>query len=158
MAYWLMKSEPDSFSIHDLVHSAEQTTRWDGVRNYQARNFLREMVLGDLAFFYHSNAKANTGIVGIVRVVKTAYPDPTAFDPQSDYFDAKSDAHHPRWFAVEVRLVERFERPLLLSELHLHANQLGDFKLLKKGNRLSVLPLSLAQWNYLNSLNSLSQK
>lgn len=151
MNYWLMKSEPNAFSIDDLANRPEQTEPWDGVRNYQARNFLRdEMKVGDLAFFYHSNC-AEPGIVGIIRIVREGYPDPTAFDPHSKYFDPKSDPANPRWFLVDVGYERHTERLIGLAELRGH-EALEEMPLLRKGNRLSVVPVTAQQWAYILDL------
>lgn len=144
MAYWLMKTEPDECSIDDVAEAPNQTIRWDGVRNYQARNFMRQMALGDQVFLYHSSC-ADIGIAGIVEVVKTAHPDPAQFDPESAYYDPKSTAEKPRWDAVDVRFVSKFDRVLSLAELR-NISALAEQPLLRKGNRLSVLPFSAAEW------------
>lgn len=138
--YWLMKSEPEVYSIADLQQQRE--TIWDGVRNYQARNFLRQMQSGDLAFFYHSNTNP-PGIVGLMRVVKTGIADPTQFEPKSKYYDSKSSPESPRWQTVVVEFVETFSTPILLSTLK---EQFSDEELLlvRPGNRLSVMPVSSA--------------
>ena len=152
MAYWLMKSEPDVFSIKHLELSPNQTEHWDGVRNYQARNYMRDdLKTGDLVFFYHSNCK-EPGIVGIAEVVREAYPDETAFDPGSKYFDPKSTQNNPRWFMVDVKFVRRLRRTISLQELKTHAVALPDFPLLNKGDRLSVMPLSEEEWEFILSL------
>jgi len=151
MNYWLMKSEPNAFSIEDLAAMPEQTEHWDGVRNYQARNMMRdEMKVGDRVFFYHSNCTP-PGIVGMMEVVREGYPDHTAFDPQSKYFDEKSDPAKPRWFMVDIRLVKKFERIIPLDELKTHP-QLEGMKLLQRGNRLSITPVSKAHWEYILKL------
>lgn len=150
MNYWLMKSEPDTFGIDDLARRPQQTEHWDGVRNYQARNYMREMALGDQIFFYHSNCEV-PGIVGIAEVVRTAYPDFTSWNPESKYFDPKSTQDNPRWFMVDVRLVRKLDRILSLSELKTYPS-LEDMPLLRKGSRLSVLPVTAAQWSYMLSL------
>lgn len=150
MAHWLMKSEPEEFSIDDLAARGREP--WTGVRNYQARNFLRDaMREGDGVFFYHSNCKV-PGIVGIARVASQAYPDPTQFDPQSDYFDPKSPPEAPRWQMVDIAFERRLPRTIRLDELRRHAAALGDFSLLARGNRLSVLPVTQAQWNAILAL------
>ena len=150
MAYWLMKSEPEEFSIDDLAERGQEP--WTGVRNYQARNFMRDgMTVGDSIFFYHSNTKV-PGIVGIATVATKAYADPTQFDPESDYFDPKSSPEKPRWEMVDVAFDRKFSRTLSLDELRNHAEALGDFPLLARGNRLSVLPVSEAQWNTILAL------
>lgn len=146
MNYWLMKSEPKEFSIDDLVR--KKTEPWDGVRNYQARNMMRDqMQLGDQAFFYHSNCK-EPGIVGIMEIVKTGYPDPTAYDPKDAHYDPKSDPDKPRWYLVEVGFVEKLPRIITLSELKQQA-ALSDMPLVRKGNRLSVMPVTAEQWRYI---------
>jgi predicted RNA-binding protein with PUA-like domain len=154
MNYWLMKSEPESFSIDHLSRAPRKTTCWDGVRNYQARNMLRdEMKRGDLAFFYHSNCEV-PGIVGVVEIVTEGYPDHTAFDPEDHHFDPQSDPDNPRWFMVDVKLVRKFSRVISLRELKEHAgNKLSGFRLLAKGNRLSVMPVSAAHWKFVNSIS-----
>lgn len=139
-----MKSEPDTFSVDDLASAPKQTEHWDGVRNYQARNFMRAMKRGDNAFFYHSNC-AEPGIVGIVKVVREAYPDFTAVDPKSPYFDPKSSASNPRWDMVDVRLVRRLKRLVSLSELK-RQRALRTLPLVQRGNRLSIMPVTAAQW------------
>lgn len=150
--YWLMKSEPEEFSIDDLARVGQEP--WSGVRNYQARNYMwQQMQPGDGIFFYHSNC-AQPGIVGIARVAGAPYPDPTQFDPESDYWDPKSTPDAPRWWLVDVGFERRLHRPLPLDELKMHAEALGDFALLRRGNRLSVLPVSAAQWQYLLSLEN----
>jgi predicted RNA-binding protein with PUA-like domain len=151
MAYWLMKSEPGEFSIDDLAKRPGKREAWDGVRNYQARNMMRdEMREGDSIFFYHSNCE-RPAIVGIAKVASKAYPDPTAFDPQDKHFDAKSDPVNPRWYLVEVKLVRRLKRPISLAELKTH-EPLARMPLLKRGNRLSVMPVTQAQWDYVLGL------
>lgn len=154
MKYWLMKSEPESFSIDDLARAPRKTTCWDGVRNYQARNMLRdEMKRGDLAFFYHSNCE-EPGVAGIVDIVREGYPDHTAFDPEDHHFDPKSDPDNPRWYMVDVKLVEKLPRVVSLRELKNYASkELADFRLLAKGNRLSVMPVTASQWKFVKSLS-----
>jgi len=145
MAYWLMKSEPTTFSITALQSAPKQTTHWEGVRNYQARNLMRDdMRQGDLAFFYHSNCDI-PGIVGIVKITREAYPDDSAYDPNSHYYDPKSTPENPRWFMVDITLVEIFDRIIPLSDLKQN-EKLKDWALLRKGNRLSVLPVSDEEW------------
>ena len=152
MRYWLLKSEPASFSFADLTAAPEQLTSWEGVRNYQARNFLRDSLrLGDRAFFYHSGT-ANPAIAGIVEVVREGYPDGSAFDPASPYYDPASSRDRPRWYRVDVRLVRPLRRPISLAELKRHREMLADFALLGRGNRLSVLPVPAAQWEFLLAL------
>jgi len=146
MNYWLMKSEPAEFSINDLAAQSNQTDHWDGVRNYQVRNMMRDqMQVGDQAFFYHSNAKP-PGVAGIVEIVRAGYPDHTAFDPNDPHYDPKSDPDNPRWFMVDVRLVRTMARLIPLNELKANP-ALADMPLVKKGNRLSVMPVSEAQWH-----------
>lgn len=153
MNHWLMKSEPETFGIDDLAKAKRKTTHWDGVRNYQARNFMRDgMQRGDLAFFYHSNCD-EPGIYGIVEIVKTGYPDHTAFDPKDAHYDAQSDPDNPRWYMVDVRLQRKLERPVTLATLREHADDaLRGMLLLKRGNRLSVTPVSAAHWKFILSL------
>jgi predicted RNA-binding protein with PUA-like domain len=152
VTYWLIKSEPDAFSIDDLENAPNGTEHWDGIRNYQARNFMRdEMQVGDLGFFYHSNCK-EPGIVGICEVVSEAYPDHTAFDPNEKYFDAKSDPENPRWLMVDVRFKRKTRRLISLQELKGHAEKLEEFALVRRGNRLSIMPVSEAHWNFILSL------
>ncbi|MFW6093220.1 MAG: EVE domain-containing protein [Pseudomonadota bacterium] len=145
MAYWLMKSEPDEFSIDDLYRRPGRTEPWDGVRNYQARNFMRDgMKKDDLVFFYHSNC-ATPGIVGIARVVREAYPDHTAFDPDDKHFDPKSEPENPRWMMVDVQYERKLRRTIGLGELKANP-RLEAMPLVRKGNRLSVMPVSEAEW------------
>ncbi|MCW8957234.1 MAG: EVE domain-containing protein [Gammaproteobacteria bacterium] len=152
MNYWLMKSEPDAFSIDDLKAMPGKTEHWDGIRNYQARNMMRdEMKKGDLIFFYHSNAKP-IGIVGIAKVMKEAYPDFTAFDPESRYFDPKSDPDKPRWFMVDIKFVRKLKRTITLDELKQHSDALCDMALLRKGNRLSIMPVTEPHWHFILAL------
>jgi predicted RNA-binding protein with PUA-like domain len=153
MAYWLMKSEPDTFSIDDLRSSPKKTTHWDGVRNFQARNFMRDaMQRGDEAFFYHSNCE-EPGIAGIVTIVKTGYPDHTAFDPSDKHYDAESEREAPRWYMVDVRFQRKLRRVITLAELRKHSNgALAGLALLKRGNRLSITPVSAAHWKFVLTL------
>lgn len=144
-AYWLMKSEPDVFGIDDLKTKPKKTEHWDGVRNYQARNFMKAMKRGDLIFFYHSNCKP-PGIVGIAEVVREAYPDFTAWHPESPYYDPKSTEDHPRWFMVDVKFKEKFKRLISLDELKT-LKGLSEMPLLRKGNRLSVMPVDAQSWD-----------
>ena len=145
MAYWLMKSEPDAFSIDDLERVG--TEPWDGIRNYQVRNMIRDqMKPGDRAFFYHSNTKV-PGIVGIMDIVSQPRADHTAFDPDEKYYDPKSDPDKPRWLLVDVRHVRDLKRIVTLAEMKRQAGSFGDFQLLAKGNRLSIMPVSEEQWN-----------
>lgn len=153
MNYWLLKSEPDVFGIDHLIKMPKKTEHWDGVRNYQARNFMRdEMQKGDLAFFYHSNCK-EPGIVGVVKVVREAYPDHTAFDPKSKYYDPKSDPAKPRWFMVDVKYDRRLKRSISLKELK-EQTALRDMKLLQRGNRLSVMPVEKKDWDHILKLET----
>jgi predicted RNA-binding protein with PUA-like domain len=149
--YWLMKSEPNCFSIDDLERVG--TEPWTGVRNYQARNFMRNgMRTGDGVLFYHSNCNP-PGITGVAAVACEAYPDPTQFDRGSHYFDPKATPEEPRWFNVDVRFERKFKRLIPLDEIRGHADDLGDeFALIKRGSRLSVMPVSAAQWSLLLSL------
>ncbi len=147
MHYWLMKSEPAEFSIDDLVRAAKNTTPWFGVRNYQARNFMRDqMQLGDLAFFYHSSCEV-PGIAGIVEIAKLAYPDATQFDRKSSYFDPKATRDNPRWFNVEIRLVKKTQL-VPLSKLRDYP-RLAGMQLLQRGNRLSITPVDPAEWKFI---------
>lgn len=149
MGYWLLKSEPQTFSLADLETAPNQTTPWEGVRNYQARNFLREgLRLSDQAFFYHSGT-AHPAVVGIVQVVREGYPDTTAWDPASPYHDPGSTPDHPRWHRVDVRFVRRLRREVTLAELKRYRDILGDFALLRPGSRLSVLPVTAEQWAFI---------
>jgi len=153
MQYWLMKTEPDVFGIDDLARAPRRTTGWEGVRNYQARNMLRDDFRhGDLAFFYHSSCEV-PGVAGIVKVVREAYPDPTQFDAKSEYYDAKSTRETPRWFAVDVQLEQRIEPVITLPELREHAaGALREMLILKRGNRLSVTPVTAAEWRCIVAL------
>jgi predicted RNA-binding protein with PUA-like domain len=153
MNHWLLKSEPDSFSVEDLAAKPKQTAAWDGVRNYQARNTLRDsMKKGDTAFFYYSSCDA-PGVAGVVSVVKEGYPDKTAFDPKDDHYDPDSDPEHPRWYVVDVKLVRKLKRIITLDELRRHAkDELSEMRLLQRGNRLSVTPVSKAEWDFVLSL------
>ena len=144
LKYWLMKSEPAEFSIDDLAAARGRKVAWFGVRNYQARNFMREMKLGDRAFFYHSSCP-EPGIAGIVEISKEAFPDATQFDRRSKYFDAKASAAAPRWFNVEVRLVEA-TRLVPLAELRADP-ALAKMRILQRGNRLSVTPVEPDEWS-----------
>ncbi len=150
MAYWLMKSEPDELSIEALARLGQ--TRWDGVRNYQARNFLRAMGVGDEFFFYHSSCP-QPGIAGIARITAAAYPDPTALDPQSPYFDTKASAEKNPWSAVDVSHVQTFKRVLELGYLK-QQTALAEMPLVHKGSRLSVMPVTAEQWAAIRGLAS----
>ena len=152
MNYWLIKSEPDAFSIDDLKNCPGKKDHWDGIRNYQARNFMRDdMKKGDQVLFYHSNCK-EPGIVGIAEIVSDAYPDHTAFDANEKYFDPKSDPENPRWLMVDVRYKRKTCRLIGLAELKSHAGELEDFALVRRGNRLSIMPVSKAHWDFILSL------
>jgi predicted RNA-binding protein with PUA-like domain len=147
--HWLMKSEPDTFSIDDL--KLRKREPWDGVRNYQARNFMRDgMRVGDKVFFYHSNC-AEPGIAGIAAVASEAYPDPGQFDPKSKYFDPSSSRDHPRWVLVEVKYVRKLKRVITLEELKAQP-ALVDMPLVRKGNRLSVMPVGAEDWEFILAL------
>lgn len=151
MNYWLMKSEPDVFGIDDLIARPEQTEPWDGVRNYQARNMMRdEMKIGDRIFFYHSNATPS-GIVGTMTVAREGYPDITAQDPESDYFDPKATSDNPRWFRIDVKFEYKFPRLIPLSELK-DMPELDGMLLLAKGSRLSITPVSKEHWGVICQL------
>lgn len=144
MQYWLMKSEPDVFSIHDLNARPGKTEHWDGVRNFQARNFMQAMRKGDLAFFYHSSCP-EPGVAGIVEVVREAYPDFTAWDPKSAYHDARSRPDKPVWYMVDVRYKRRLRRLVPLAELR-ENRLLAKMRLLARGNRLSIMPVTPTEW------------
>ncbi len=149
MNYWLIKSEPDDFSIDDLKNAPGKTTHWDGVRNYQARNFMRDgMSQGDLVFYYHSNCK-EPGIVGIAEIVSSAYPDHTAFDSNEKHFDPKSDPENPRWLMVDVRYKRNTKRLISLSEIKQNPEQLDGLALIRRGNRLSVMPVAKEHWDFI---------
>jgi len=151
--HWLMKTEPTTFSVEDLAAAPRRTTAWDGVRNYQARNMLRdEMQRGDQAFLYYSSCEV-PGIVAIMQIVKRGYPDPTAFDRKDHHYDPGSDPQNPRWFMVDVQLKRRLARTITLQQLRAHAQrELAGLTLLRPGNRLSVMPLSAAHWKFILSL------
>lgn len=148
-----MKTEPETFGLEHLAKASDRTTGWDGVRNYQARNMLRDdMKKGDLAFLYHSST-AEPGIVAIMKIVRAGYPDPTAFDRKHHHYDVDSDPQQPRWYMVDVRLVRRFRRIITLAELRAHQDaELRDMWLLRRGNRLSITPVDIAHWNFILSL------
>lgn len=151
MNYWLMKSEPSTYSIDDLYHKANHIDHWEGVRNYQARNFMRDnMKIHDKAFFYHSNCDV-PGIVGIMEIAKESHPDLTALDLHSKYFDPKSTRENPRWFMVSVRFLEKFKETIPLAALK-HYRELKDMVLLKPGNRLSVMPVTAKEWAFILTL------
>ena len=148
MNYWLFKTEPDAFSIDDLAARPEQTEHWDGIRNYQARNFLRDDVqVGDQVFVYHSSCK-QVGIVGIAEVVKAGYVDHTQFDPESHYYDPKSTQENPRWYMVDIKLKEKFPRLLSLKEIK-QMPEITELGLVKKGHRLSIMPVVESEWETL---------
>ena len=150
--HWLMKTEPEDFSIDDLARAG--TEPWTGVRNYQARNYMRSMQVGDGVLFYHSSTPV-PGIYGIAEVTSAAYPDPTQFDRKSKYFDEKTTREEPRWSLVDVGYVRTLRQVITLDTIRAHANKLGeDFALIRRGTRLSVLPVTAAQWKYLLSLES----
>ena len=145
MNYWLMKSEPDVFGIDHLKAMPDKTEHWDGVRNYQARNMMRDdMKKGDLVFFYHSNCKV-PGIVGIAEVVKESYPDFTSWNPESNYFDPKSTVDSPRWFMVDIKFKRQLKRTISLNELK-EMPGLEEMALVRRGNRLSIMPVSEQEW------------
>lgn len=150
MRYWLMKSEPSDVSIDDLGSMYQQTVTWYGVRNYQARNFMRDqMRVGDLVFFYHSSCK-EPGIAGIAEVSKLAYPDATQFDPGSKYFDPKATPQSPRWFNVDVRLVKK-TRLVSIKELRGYP-ELATLRILQKSNRLSITPVDPTEWDFISGI------
>jgi predicted RNA-binding protein with PUA-like domain len=153
MNYWLMKSEPDVFGIEDLAKNPRKTTHWDGVRNYQARNFMRDgMRVGDRAFFYHSNCE-EPGIAGIVKIVRAGYADHTAFDSRDKHFDRDSDPANPRWYMVDVQFERKLEQPIALAQLREHSSgALKGLALLQRGNRLSITPVSAAHWKFILDL------
>lgn len=145
MKYWLLKTEPEDFSIADLSNAPDQTTFWHGVRNYQARNYMRdEMRIGDRVLLYHSNADPSA-VVGVAEVVREAYPDPTSWDKKSHYYDPKSSPENPRWVMVDIQWRETFAQPLALESLR-HVAALAKMELLRKGSRLSVQPVSAAEF------------
>jgi predicted RNA-binding protein with PUA-like domain len=149
--FWLMKSEPEEFGIEDLKRV--RTEPWDGVRNYQARNMMRdEMKKGDKVFFYHSNCD-EPGVYGVMRIKREAYPDHTAFDPDDKHYDPKSDPDNPRWFMVDVGYVRKFKQPVTLRTMREYTEtELRDLALLRRGNRLSIMPVTPAQWEFILGL------
>jgi predicted RNA-binding protein with PUA-like domain len=153
MQYWLFKSEPEAFSIDDLAAAPRKTTSWDGVRNYQARNFMRDqMQVGDQALFYHSSC-AVPGVAGIVGIAKAAYPDATQFDSKHHHYDPDSKPATPRWYMVDVKLTRKLQHVITLDELRQHQQrQLKELAILKRGNRLSVTPVAKAEWDFILSL------
>ena len=149
MAYWLMKSEPDAYSIDELENDGQEP--WDGIRNYQARNMMRDqMKVGDEVFFYHSSCKV-PAVVGIAKIASSSYPDPTQFDAEAKYYDPKSTPDNPRWMLVDVAFVRKTTRPITLKELKGHPG-LSDFRLNMRGNRLSIFPVSKEHWDIVLSL------
>ena len=153
MNYWLMKSEPASFSIADLKSRPKKTEHWDGVRNYQARNFMRAMKKGDLAFFYHSSC-AVPGVYGIIEIARPAYPDPTAWDPENHHYDPKSTPERPLWDMVDVRFQREFKWPVTLSAIKAQA-ALKNMRLVQRGSRLSVMPVSAKEWSTILKLEKI---
>jgi predicted RNA-binding protein with PUA-like domain len=153
MKYWLMKTEPSTFGVDDLARAPDQTTSWEGVRNYQARNMLRdEMRVGDLAFLYHSSCP-EPGIAGVMRVVRAGYPDPSAWRRRDPHFDAKSPENKPLWYTVDVQLKERARTVLPLATLRAHASgALNGLWLLRRGNRLSITPVDASHFRFIRSL------
>ena len=146
MNHWLLKSEPASFGIDDLAKAPRRTTSWDGVRNYQARNMLRDQFKkGDLAFFYHSSCD-EPGIYGVVRVARAGYPDASAFKRGDHHYDPDSKRDDPTWFSADIQLVRKFAKPVLLTALAANRATLGDMVVLRRGNRLSVMPVTAEQW------------
>ncbi|MGA8706846.1 MAG: EVE domain-containing protein [Steroidobacteraceae bacterium] len=153
MKHWLIKSEPSVFGIDALAAAKARTTSWEGVRNYQARNLIRDQIeRGDQAFFYHSSCEV-PGIAGIVRVVRAAYPDRSALDRKDDHYDPASSADNPRWYTFDVQLLRRLKRVITLDELRAHAHtELAGMFVLRAGNRLSVMPVEEAHWRFILSL------
>ncbi|MDU0353446.1 EVE domain-containing protein [Paraglaciecola aquimarina] len=150
MNYWLFKTEPDAFSIDDLANQPQQTEHWDGIRNYQARNFLRDQVkLGDQVFIYHSSCK-NVGIAGLAEVVKEQYPDHTQFDPESKYYDPKSTIENPRWVMVDIQFKQKFTHILALKSIK-QMQDICEIGLVKKGHRLSIMPVMQQEFELLLS-------
>jgi predicted RNA-binding protein with PUA-like domain len=156
MKYWLMKTEPESFSWTDLKNAKNHTTHWEGVRNYQARNYMKEMKKGDHAFFYHSSVKP-TAIMGIAKIAREAYPDFSQFDPASKYYDPKSTQENPRWFMVDIKVEKEFPLPITLEELK-EVPGLEKMVLLQKGSRLSVQPVTLHEWEIIAGLGKFKIK
>lgn len=145
MNYWLLKSEPDAFSISDLKSRPKKTEHWDGVRNYQARNFMRAMKKGDLAFFYHSSCEV-PGVYGIIEIARAAYPDHTAWDPENHHYDPKSTPERPLWFMVDVRFKRELKKPVTLTAIKMQSS-LKQMRLVQRGSRLSVMPVTAKEWN-----------
>ena len=153
MKYWLLKSEPEMFGIDDLANMPKKTEHWDGIRNYQVRNMMRdEMKKGDLCFFYHSSCK-EPGIVGVIRIVKEAYPDFTAFEPNEKYYDPKSKLENPRWLMVDVQLIRKFKRIISLQELKSYKT-LSEMIILRRGNRLSITSVTKKHWDFILKLEN----
>ncbi len=152
MNHWLMKSEPDVFGIDHLAAAPRHTSAWDGVRNYQSRNMLRDDFRpGDEAFFYHSSCEV-PGIVGVMSIVSNAYPDPTQFDPKADHYDPKAKPEEPRWLLVDVKFQRKLKRAIPLAELRQHEKKLKGLRLLEPGSRLSVVPVRPEHWDYILKL------
>lgn len=152
MQYWLFKSEPETFSIDALIKSPKQTTHWEGVRNYQVRNMLRDdMKKGDLAFFYHSNCTP-PGITGVIEIVSTGYPDDSAWNSKSKYFDPKSTPEKPLWYMVDVKFIKKFDSMITLEELKIHPG-LQTMHVARKGNRLSITPVTKDEWKVILSMD-----
>ncbi len=150
MGHWLFKTEPDAFGIDDLANMPNQTEHWDGIRNYQARNFLRDEVkCGDLVFIYHSSCK-DVGIVGLAEVVKEGYVDHTQFDPEAKYYDPKSSPDNPRWYMVDIKLKRKFKRLLSLQKIK-QMDSIQEIGLVKKGHRLSIMPVNESEFDTLMS-------
>lgn len=157
MNYWLFKSEPETFGIDTLANRPKKTEHWDGVRNYQARNMLRDQIkVGDKAFFYHSNCTP-PGIVGIIEIVKAGYPDFMAFDPESKYYDPKSTDEKPRWFMVDVKLATKFKHMITLEELKNHT-ALQDMQVTRRGNRLSITPVTAKEWEVILEMANINKQ
>jgi predicted RNA-binding protein with PUA-like domain len=153
MNYWLFKTEPDTFGVDDLAHARDSTTAWDGVRNYQVRNMIRDrMRVGDRGFLYHSSCEV-PAIVGVVKIVRAAYPERAALDPKHHYYDPGSDPANPRWYSVDVQLERRIEPGVTLETLRKHAQEaLKDMLILRRGNRLSITPVTTEEWRFILSL------
>ena len=152
--FWLIKSEPSEFSIDDLEKSKNQTTYWDGVRNYQARNFIRdEMKIGDTVLFYHSNTEPNA-VVGVCEVVKEAYPDHTQFDPKHIHYHPKADKKNPQWFMVDIKFVNKFKKPVTLEEIKVNP-KLTQMKLVQRGNRLSIMLVTKDEYEEILKMGNL---
>lgn len=153
MSYWLFKSEPNEFSFKDLKKAKNKTTFWDGVRNYQARNFLRDDIKkGDGVLFYHSNADP-LAVIGLCEVIKEGYPDHTQFDPGNKHFDPKADEAKPTWFMVDIRLIKEFKVPVTIDQIKANP-RLKNMKLIQRGNRLSVMPVTKNEWDEILKMGS----